>query len=550
MPIDPWQTLVDILALLAGGFLLGALAERLRQSAILGYLAAGMLLGPNALNAVARRGEVEILAELGVALLLFSIGLEFPWQRLRGLGRALAGGAVQIAVTLVAGAAAALSLGLTWRAAAVAGAMLALSSTAYVLRLLARRTEMDSPHGRLATGVLLVQDAAVVPLVLLVGVVALGTSPDAAAGVLLRMSAGAVLLAAGLWLVFHVVAPRLLGSVVLQRNRELPLVLAVVSGLGSAIAAHEVGLSPAIGAFLAGMLLADSPFATQVRADVGAVRTVLMALFFGSIGMLGAPAWIGANLPLVAACVVVVVMAKVLLAAIALRVTGAPAAQAAAAGLCVAQIGEFSFVLAQTARGSVLDDEGFQLVISVTIATLALTPYLVGLAPRLATVVRRGGTAARADSAAHPAEGHVLVIGWGPTGQAVGRRLRDEGFPVHVIDLNVRLAESARGEGFTAHVGDASHPDVLEHAAVERALAVAVTLPDPRAARSTVEQVRAQAPCARVFARARYNLYHRDLELAGAQVVIDEEAQVGRALAASLAESLDAMRPERPAGRA
>ena len=263
-----------------------------------------------------------------------------------------------------------------------------------------------------------------------------------------------------------------------------------------------------------------------------------MTLFFGSIGMLGNPAWIAAHLPLVLGMVLGVVLLKSLLATVALRLVRSPGPSALAAGVCLAQVGEFSFVLAEMTRGSVLDDETFQLVVSVTIATLALTPYLISFGPWLAArlgAARAGGADAPAATAA---TGHVLVIGYGPTGEAVGRRLQDAGREIHVVDLNRRLVERAQAHGHVAHLGDATHPEVLEHAAVARALAIAVTLPDPTAARETVEQIRALAPCARVFVRARYHLHRNALSEAGAEVVVDEEEQVGRALADLLAGAL------------
>ncbi len=532
-----WHTLADVLLLLGGGFVLGAVAERLKQSAILGYLAAGMLLGPHALHLVRSLQEVIVLAELGVSLLLFSIGLEFPWSRLRRSGAALAGGGLQILLTVLVGGAIAYLLVGDARESFVIGAMLALSSTAYVLRVLSHRAAIDSPHGRLSIGVLLAQDVAVVPLVLIASVVAEGGALGAALLNLGKLVGFALLLVGGLWVLFHVVAPRLLGTEVLRRNRELPLLLAIVSGLGSAIAAHELGISPAIGAFLAGMLLAESPFATQVRSDVSGLRTVLMTLFFGSIGMLGDLAWIGAHLPVVLGLVLGVLVLKASLTTVALRLIRSPGPASLAAGIGLAQVGEFSFVLAGLTRGSVLDEETFQLVVSVTIATLALTPYLLTFGPWLAARVRAAG----ADSGTlppTPAAGHIVVVGYGPTGEAVGRRLHGTGYDVHVVDLNHRLVARARAHGLTGHLGDATHPEVLEHAAVVRALAVVVTLPDPGLARRTVEQVRAQARSARVFARARYNLRSHELVEAGAERVVDEEAEVGRALADLLVAAL------------
>ncbi len=540
-----WTVLGDVLLLLTGGFLLGALAERLRQSAILGYLAAGMLLGPYGLHWVETREEVSLLAELGVALLLFSIGLEFSWSRLRRTGAAgLGGGSLQVVVTVLLGGGLLALFGMEPRTAIAMGAILALSSTAYVLRVLASRAEIDSLHGRTAVGVLLAQDVAVVPLVMLVSVLGGGGSGGEILMELGQLLGFALLLVLAIWVVFTHLVPRLLGAEVLRRNRELPLLLAVASALGSALGAHALGLSPALGAFLTGMMLAGTPFAPQVRADVSALRTLLLALFFGSIGMLGDLGWIAGHPLQVALFVGGAVIGKGLVVTLALRVMRVPWPSALAAGIALAQIGEFSFVLADLSRGNLLDGDLFQLVVSVTIVTLALTPYLVAGAPRMAAWLtrRRGHPAPSAAPGDEPdAGGHVLVIGFGPTGQAVADALAQCMGDVQVIDLNPRLLAEARRRGYRTHLGDAAHPEVLEHAAVQGAVAIAVTLPDPTAARRAIEHARALAPGARIFVRARYHIHVDGLRQAGAHAVVDEEEQMGRALASELVGELEGL---------
>lgn len=268
--MDLWNALFDILMLLITALVLGVVCVRFRQSPLLGYLAAGTLLGPNALQFISNEREVTAMAELGVALLLFTIGLEFSWQRLRHLGvAALGGGTAQVFVTLALGATAASLLGISFRGAIAMGAVVALSSTATVLRTLVSRTEIDSLHGRYALGILLIQDIAVVPLVLLVTVLVGQGSPLQVSTEILKTFAWAMTLFIGFYLLFTLVVPRILRIDSLHRNRELPILLAIVTGLGSAWGSHKLGLSPALGAFVAGMLLAESPFATQIRADIG-----------------------------------------------------------------------------------------------------------------------------------------------------------------------------------------------------------------------------------------------------------------------------------------
>ncbi|UCG33902.1 MAG: cation:proton antiporter, partial [Phycisphaerales bacterium] len=377
--MDLWTGLLDVLILLLAALVLGALCERLKQSAILGYLLAGTLLGPNALDWMPNHRAVSAIAELGVSLLLFTIGLEFSWRRLRALGPiALGGGTLQVLVTgaLVAGLC--MRLGLGGRAAVAIGAIIALSSTACVLRVLVSRAEIDGVYGRKALGILLLQDIAVVPLVLVVTV--LGREGSAAqfgweAG---RAVGAAAILGGALYMLLKYLVPVLLNREEAARNRELPILLAMVMAVGAAWTAHRLGLSPALGAFFAGMLLAESPFATAIRGDIAPLRTLFVTLFFSSIGMLADPAWAVEHWALLAAAVAAIVFGKAAITCAVAWLFRSTFGHAVAVGVCLAQVGEFSFVIAGVARqGELIDEDLFKLVVSATVATLFLTPYLV-----------------------------------------------------------------------------------------------------------------------------------------------------------------------------
>jgi len=538
-----WQILFEILILLGSALLLGTICERFRQSAIVGYLAAGTIVGPHALGLIRDGGEVSAVAELGVALLLFTIGLEFSWQRLRSLGTAaLGGGTAQVMLTMAVAASIGMACGLPARSAWAVGGILALSSTASVMRLLIFRSEVESVHGRHSLGILLLQDIAVVPLVLLVTVLGgEGSLSTILLDVLVTLA-----WALGLILVLYVllshVVPRFLNLASVQRNRDLPILLGVVTGLGSAAGAHSLGLSPALGAFVAGMLLAESPFALQIRTDVASLRTLLVTLFFSSIGMLGDPEWFLHHIPLVLGMVMAVVIGKALLIWLILRRFGLAHSHALAAGLCLAQIGEFSFVLIALGRGNLFDEGLFALLISATLTTLFLTPYLVEYAPRIATEVLAGlrkwrllgpsQESARVSRARQQA--HLILIGYGPAGQAVGDSLLHLGKIVSVIDLNQQLLRKAKERGFDPHLGDAMHADALLHLGVAHASAVVVTIPDPTSARVIIGLVRTLAPQVPIIARSRYHRQMADLLLEGADHVADEERLVGIRLAALL----------------
>ena len=554
-----WNILFDVVVLLSASLLLGALAEWLRQSAILGYLVAGMLLGPNTIGLISSPEAVETLAELGVTLLLFTIGLEFSWKRLRRTGRfGLFGGSAQVVITLLLAGSGALLLGLGARPAFAIGAMIALSSTACVLRMLVARSSLDSIRGRTSLGVLLVQDMAVIPLILLVTIMNDGGSAGQISLAVGRSLGAAMLLFGVFFILLNYIVPPLLNVGSLRGYRDLPILLAIVLGFGSAVAAHDLGLSPALGAFVAGMLMAESPYATQIRADISALRTLLITLFFSAIGMLGNPAWIAANWGAVVLLVLAIVIGKAIIVWSIMRLLGQTHRHALAAGLCLAQVGEFSFVIAEIARQRTtldlttgvevttgfLEHDLFMLVISSTIVTLFLTPFLVTNASRISNfsigsferlgIVRHA--AAPREEAAEPHDNHIVIIGFGPSGSTVGESLSHIAERVIVVDLNHNLVRAAQRFGFDARIGDARAGEVLEHLNLTSAAAVIITIPDPETSRTIIQHIHDLAPHTPIIARLRYHLHRNELENAGAQVVIDEETSIGHRLAEALEE--------------
>ena len=266
-----WSSLIGILLLLTMALILGTLAERLKQNAILGYLVAGTLIGPNVLGLIESRSQVEVIAEIGVALLLFTVGQEISIKRLLRMGSiALLGGLLQVVITMATVFGLSVGMGLDIKAAVCLGAMLALSSTACVIRLLADDAAIDAVYGRNAVGILLLQDIAVMPLVLTVTMLSGGGGDDAnALWMLMRSLLYGGLMVAGFWILLNYVVPHLLNIRQWAKNRELPILMAVVLAVGSAVIAHKLGLSAAMGAFIAGILLAESPFAHRyVRMSV------------------------------------------------------------------------------------------------------------------------------------------------------------------------------------------------------------------------------------------------------------------------------------------
>lgn len=541
--MDVWLLLGDIVLLLAACLLVGGICSRWGQSPLVGYLIAGMVLGgPGSIQAVRSPKEIEAVAELGVALLLFSLGLEFSVARLKKLGpQPLLGGIVQVLLTTALGAAGAYLLGAAVRPAIAFGAMISLSSTAVVLRILQQRVELELPHGRNSLGVLLTQDLAVVPLALVMTV--LGGEGDAASilldvGKLILMAAALI---AGLFLL-NWIAVRALGTLTLHRNRELTVIFAGVTGLGAAWAAHAAGISPALGAFVAGMLLGSSAFATQIRADVSSLRVLLLTLFFGAAGMVADPIWILKNGHIVLALTGALTIGKFVVIASIFLILGQSTRTAAATGIALAQVGEFAFVLGSIGRANgVVSEEFYALVVSVTVVSFLISAVLVPLAPRFGhRVALMAGRASKTDDAT-PGVGpppELVIIGFGPAGQIAARPFVGQNRAVLVVDLNhkgIRLAEQM---GFQGQVGDATLPDVLDHIHLNGARAIVITIPDHRAAMTILELVLHRAPTANVVLRSRYQIYSAEFTTAGADFVVGDEEQVGDRLAEYLTERL------------
>ena len=530
--------LVDILVLLSAALALGMVAERLGASAVLGYLVAGTLVGPNMLGFVQANDGIDFLAELGASLLLFTIGTEFSISRLRRLGRrAFIAGVLQVGITIAAGMGAALAFGLAPGTAFALGAVLALSSTAVVARLLVDARALDSNYGRLSMGILLVQDIAVVPIVLVIAFAESGGDARELAATAGRTAVFAAIVVLGFLVLVRFVVPRLLGARAMARNRDLSVVLAIVCALGSAIGAEAAGLPPALGAFVAGVLLGGSAFATQIRADVVPLHTLLLTLFFAGIGLAGDPRWAVEHAGLVLAVLVAVLVGKTLIAAGTLRALGIGGATAVAAGAAVAQIGEFSFIVAESAQAKgMLDADFFRLVVTVTVASLALSPLLIAFAGR--TARRTDGRPQEAP--AHQPDPHeaaldrieIVLVGYGPAGQAmlegVPAERRDR---VLVIESNPAAWPRITATGAIAMIGDARRRDVLEHARIDDRSTVVVSVSDPTAVAQVAGLVRAVAPGARVIARSRYHDAREEIAAAGAMRVVDEETVVGTRLA-------------------
>lgn len=544
-----WEPLFGIIVLLALAMMLGSIAERLKQSAIVGFMFAGLLVGPNVTGFI-NKEIITAIADIGVTLLMFTIGLEFSWSRLKRLGMtAIATGVMQILVTMAMVVAVTRLLNvlpgvdLSMKAGIALGGIFALSSTGVVMPALARRSEVDSVHGRFALGILLVQDIAVIPLVLVIA--ALGGTGTA--GQVMLQTAGQFGIVAG-FVAFCVlfvkyIVPRVVDFNAPTGNREVTVLFAIVIALGAAWGAYRLGLSPALGAFIAAIFLGESVIAPRLRGDVGPLKTIFVTLFFASIGMLGDPAWIAGNVGTVALTLGLLLLIKPTVIWAVGRVFKLAHRHAIAAGVCMGQVGVFSFVLARSAvDGRVITPELFSLVVSITIVTLFLTPYLVGFATTAGAkgelLLRRWGLAklggASDASVGRELASHIVVVGFGPAGRAVAHRMYQSGSTVVVVDLNPTSIRAARDAGMRAIVGDASSEHVLKQVSIDTAEALVITLPDHYLAMAVIVEARELAPKLTIICRSRYHRYVDLLSATGANVVVDEEAHVGDRLSESL----------------
>lgn len=517
----------DFLGPLALIFLaaLGAayLLHRVRQPPLIGFLAAGALLGPFGLGLVRDVHVVETLAELGVVLLLFTIGLELSLGNLRRLGRIVSvAGPLQLVGTIALVFIVARIRGIPVPGSLFTGYLVALSSTAIVLKLLSDRREMDSPHGKFLVGILIVQDLAVVPMLLSLDFLAgrAGAGPGAVLVALLKTAAAA----AALLVAARVAVPRFIGALAGTRQKEIFVVAVLFLILGSALATSWAGLSAALGAFLAGLVLSESEYGHQALADVAAFRDAFSALFFVSIGMLFEPRVVVEQPLLVGVLLALILVWKTIAGGAAVLVLGYGFRVALVVGLSLAQIGEFSFVLLrQGLAAGLITPQGYQVFLAAALVTMIATPFLSEASHALALRVSRSSGAGAPPRDGGATEDHVVVIGFGHMGETVARVLRRAGVPYRVIDLDPDRVRRGRKRGVPIEYGDSTNDHVLRRAGLPRARAAIVLLSDPRTTRQTLHHCRGLAPKALLLARTRYLAEIPALVGAGADEVVAEE---------------------------
>lgn len=514
----------DALIFLAIAVLVTPLCHRVRLSPVLGYLVAGSIVGPAGLGLMTDEMGARDLAELGIVFLLFMIGLELSWERLRVIRHFIFGlGTAQVAVTGALAAAALTALGLQLDGAGVVGVALAFSSTAFVLQILSERGELNSQVGRVAVAVLILQDLAVVPL--LVSIPHLGGDGFQVAWAEMLALAKSIAAMAAIFLVARLALRPLFHAVSATRQPEVFVAAALLTVVGTSFATFAAGLSLSLGAFLAGVMLASTEYRHQVEADLQPVRGLLMGLFFLTVGMTIDPTRMLADLPRVASGVALLMAGKALvLTAVALAFRF-PLTTALHLGLLLAQGGEFTFVvLARAGQGNLISADGIELLTSVVALSMAATPLLATLGDWLAQRGRLADAQAVAPGReAQDLAGHVVIVGFGRVGQVIAAILSEQGIPFIAIDRDPRLVSRLRHDGASAvFFGDIRKLDVLKAVGVARARALVLTIDTGSGREKLVPRLRTHFPELHILVRARDRRQARGLEQAGATAVVPE----------------------------
>lgn len=529
--IVDFPLLQDIVVIFGFSAVIVWLFSRLRMPSIVGFLAAGMLIGPHALGIVSSIHAVELLAELGVVLLLFAIGMEFSLKDLLASRRlVLLGGALQVSFTLATVSVLMWLVDWTWNQAVFAGCLVALSSTAVVLKTMQDRAEMETPHGRVVLSILIFQDIVIVPMMILTPLLA-GGQTDVGRELLI-LSGKVLAIVAAVVLGARYVIPWLLYHITRTRSRELFLLSIVLICIAIAWATSQLGLSLGLGAFLAGLIVSDSEYSHQALDGILPFKEVFSSFFFVSVGMLFDLGFLSANLTMVMTMVVVVLVLKTVLASGVVITLGLPTRVALISGLALSQIGEFSFILSRVGLSTgLLDQEAYQAFIAVSIFTMAATPFIIAGAPSVANrlvgaKIIAAGQGETSDPAA-PASGelrdHLIIIGYGLNGHNLARAAREVDIQHLIIEMNSETVRRERQQGRPIRYGDATSREVLLYAGIKRARVVVVAISDPAATRNIVRQVKTLNSSIYLIVRTRFVKEMPDLLASGADEVIPEE---------------------------
>ncbi len=530
--------LADILILLAAAIIAVPLFQRLGLGSVLGYLAAGIVVGPWGFSFIDQIEEIQGIAEFGVIFLLFIIGIELKPERLWSMRRMVFGlGTAQVMITGFVIMGMALLFGQSLRTSVIVGFGLALSSTAFGLQILTDRGEMGTSHGHTALSVLLLQDLAVVPLLALVSLLAADTT--LLQGIEFAILEAVLVIAIVILFGQFFLSP-VLRLVATSRTAEVFTAAAVFTVLGTAWLMEEVGLSLALGAFLAGLMMADSHYRHQVIADIQPFRGIFLGLFFMGVGMSIDFSLIGGHTVEIAGMVLGLLLIKSVILWVLCRLMGAGAPDATRVSLLLSQSGEFGFILfGLAAISGVLEPDFFQILTLVIALTMVTTPLMANFGEYLTKRFTRMGDGHDVTTThIKGGQSHVIIAGFGRVGRRIAKILQAENVPYLAIESNADRVLEGRRDGFSVFYGDASQVNVLKAADAERAGALVCTLDQAVPALRLVHILRQHYPDLSIHARGRDRQHCDQLLKAGATIAISEtleaSLQIGRAVLTSM----------------
>ncbi len=528
--------LFDIIIIIGLGAFVAVVCQRLRIPPIVGYLIAGAFVGPSGLSLVDVDKEVQMMAEIGVVMLMFNIGLEFSLKHLARIGRSVVvGGGLQVGVTTLIIFGIAKYFGLGNAQSLFLGFLGSLSSTAIVLSQLQKQAALDAPHGKISLGILIFQDIIIVPMMLFVPFLSGAETPDPKNLMLLGLKAGGLLLF--VWLGARFLIPRLLYIVARGRNRELFLLTIVFLVFGIALLSAELGLSLALGAFLAGLMISESEYSHDAVSHILPFRDIFISIFFVSVGMLLDLRSVAAYWEWILLVVGLIFLIKFLTGTIASLAVGFPLRISFLAAVALAQVGEFSFILAEVGLDyGLIDDNAYQVFLSATVITMIAAPFMIQygkhtgrFAEKLAFLpYLREGKMVNDGQEGRKLSNHLIILGFGVIGRHMAKAAKDAEIPYVVMELNAETVRKESAAGEPIFYGDASYPNVLEHIGVAQARALVIAISDVAAARRAVFLSKLNNPDLWVVVRARYVTELEPLlELGADEVVVEEyEASV------------------------
>ena len=521
----------DILTIFGLAIAVLFICYRLRVPAVVGFLLTGMFVGPYGFELVRAVHEVEILAEIGIVLLLFTIGIEFSLERLLQIRKSvLMGGSLQVSLTFLGAFIIARQFGQAFGEAVFIGFLVALSSTAIVLKILQERAEINSPHGRTTLGILIFQDIIIVPMILVTPLLA-GATGNLGESVLVLLAKGIgrilLVMAGTKWLV-----PQILYQITKTRSQEVFLLSVVVICLGVAWLTSSAGLSLALGAFLAGLIISESEYSHQALGNILPFRDVFTSFFFVSIGMLLDVGFLFQQPGTIALIALGVLVLKSIIACFATVLLGFPFRTSILVGLALSQVGEFSFILARTGvEHGLLAGNTYQMFLAFSVLSMAATPFIIKLAPRAADIILRLPLPKRLISGLYPVaeikvkgkKDHLIIIGFGVNGRNLARAARLSGVPYAVIEMNPETVRKEQARGEPIYYGDATQEVVLNHVNIKDARIVVIAINDPASTRRITEIIRRLNPKVHLIVRSRYLQEMKPLYELGANEVIPEE---------------------------